>query len=84
MRNAERRRQWYSELGPGVVHLVGKLCRDYRCGRWNKGSLRPVEVRGWRPNSWKSRRSKIRRFFGGVRNRGCFETGSLEWFNYEF
>ena len=53
-------------------------------GRRNKGSLRLVAVRCWRQNSWKSWRSKNRRFFGGMRNRGCFETGSLEWFNYEF
>ena len=78
--HTDREGQWNLELG---LRPVGAYAYA-PAGRRNKGSLRPVEVMGWRQNSWKSRRSKIRRFFGGMRNRGCFETGSLEWFNYEF
>jgi len=89
---AKRSGNWECGLRPIGAYAYPPACKPYGLygleaapvGRRNKGSLRPAEVRGCRQNSWKSRRSKNRRFFGGMRNRGCFETGSLEWFNYEF
>ncbi len=38
----QKRRQWNSELGPGVVLLVAGLCRGYRCG------MRKIKAEGRR------------------------------------